>query len=93
MKIEQLYQHFLACNSVCTDTRKISENCIFFALKGENFDANTFANEALEKGAKYVVIDNPSYKIEGKTLLVEDTLIALQKLANHHRKALNTKII
>ena len=93
MKIEQLYQHFLACNSVCTDTRKISENCIFFALKGDNFDANTFTNEALEKGAKYVVIDNPTYKIEGKTLLVEDTLIALQKLANHHRKALNTKII
>ena len=93
MKIEQLYQNFLACNSVCTDTRKISENCIFFALKGENFDANTFANDALEKGAKYVVIDNPSYKIEGKTLLVEDTLIALQKLANYHRKALNTKII
>lgn len=93
MKIEQLYQNFLACNSVCTDTRKISENCIFFALKGENFDANTFANEALEKGAKYVVIDNPSYIIEGKTLLVDDTLIALQKLANYHRKALNTKII
>ena len=93
MKTALLYQHFLSCNSVCTDTRKISENCIFFALKGDNFDANTFTNEALEKGAKYVVIDNPNYQIEGKTLLVEDTLIALQKLANHHRKALNTRII
>jgi len=93
MKTALLYQHFLACNSVCTDTRKISENCIFFALKGDNFDANTFTNEALEKGAKYVVIDNPNYQIEGKTLLVEDTLVALQKLANHHRKELNTKII
>ena len=93
MKTALLYQHFLACNSVCTDTRKISKNCIFFALKGDNFDANTFTNEALEKGAKYVVIDNPNYQIEGKTLLVEDTLVALQKLANHHRKELNTKII
>ena len=93
MKTALLYQHFLSCNSVCTDTRKISENCIFFALKGDNFDANTFTKEALEKGAKYVVIDNPNYQVDGKTLLVEDTLVALQKLANHHRKALNTKII
>jgi UDP-N-acetylmuramoyl-tripeptide--D-alanyl-D-alanine ligase len=93
MKTALLYQHFLACNSVCTDTRKISENCIFFALKGDNFDANTFTNEALAKGAKYVVIDNPNYTIEGKTLLVKDSLVALQKLANHHRKELNSKII
>jgi len=93
MKTALLYQHFLSCNSVCTDTRKISENCIFFALKGDNFDANTFTKEALEKGAKYVVIDNLNYQVDGKTLLVEDTLVALQKLANHHRKALNTKII
>lgn len=93
MKTALLYQHFLSCNSVCTDTRKISENCIFFALKGDNFDANTFTKEALEKGAKYVVIDNPNYQVDGKTLLVEDTLVALQKLANHHRKSLNTKII
>jgi UDP-N-acetylmuramoyl-tripeptide--D-alanyl-D-alanine ligase len=93
MKTALLYQHYLACNSVCTDTRKISENCIFFALKGDNFDANTFTNEALAKGAKYVVIDNPNYQIEGKTLLVEDTLVALQKLANRHRKELTAKII
>ena len=93
MKTALLYQYFLASTSVCTDTRKISENCIFFALKGDNFDANTFTNEALEKGAKYVVIDNQNYQVEGKTILVEDALNALQKLANHHRKELNTKII
>ena len=93
MKTAILYQHFLACNSVSTDTRKISENCIFFALKGDNFDANTFTNEALAKGAKYVVIDNPNYQVEGKTLLVENTLNALQKLANHHRKEIKTQII
>jgi UDP-N-acetylmuramoyl-tripeptide--D-alanyl-D-alanine ligase len=93
MKTALLYQYFLNCNSVCTDTRKITENCIFFALKGENFDANTFATTAIEKGAKYVVIDNPNYEIEGKTILVQDTLVALQKLANFHRKQLHLKII
>lgn len=93
MKTALLYQYYLACNSVCTDTRKISENCIFFALKGDNFDANTFTIEALAKGAKYVVIDNPNYAIEGKTLLVKDSLVALQKIANYHRKELKTQII
>lgn len=93
MKTALLYQYYLACNSVCTDTRKISENCIFFALKGDNFDANTFTSEALAKGAKYVVIDNPNYAIEGKTLLVKDSLVALQKIANYHRKELKTQII
>lgn len=93
MKTALLHQYFLASKSVSTDTRNISKDCIFFALKGDNFDANIFTNEALDKGAKYVVIDNPSYQVEGKTLLVDDTLIALQQLANYHRKMLNTKII
>lgn len=93
MKTALLHQYFLASKSVSTDTRNISKDCIFFALKGDNFDANIFTNEALDKGAKYVVIDNPNYQVEGKTLLVDDTLIALQQLANYHRKMLNTKII
>lgn len=93
MKTALLHQYFLASKSVSTDTRNISKDCIFFALKGDNFDANIFTNEALDKGAKYVVIDNPNYQVEGKTLLVDDTLIALQQLANYHRKILNTKII
>lgn len=93
MKTALLHQYFLASKSVSTDTRNISKDCIFFALKGDNFDANIFINEALDKGAKYVVIDNPNYQVEGKTLLVDDTLIALQQLANYHRKMLNTKII
>ncbi len=66
---------------------------MFFALKGENFDANTFAEEAIKKGAKYVIIDNPNYQIENKTILVEDVLTALQELANYHRKTLKTPII
>ncbi len=91
--IATLHTLFLKCSSVSTDTRKIEKNCLFIALKGENFDANTFAKEALEKGAKYVIIDNPNYKIDDRTLLVENSLIALQELAKHHRNYLNIPII
>lgn len=93
MNIETIYLKFLECNSITTDTRKIEIGNMFFALKGENFDANTFAKQAIEKGAKYVIIDNPDYYIDSKTIVVDDSLIALQKLANYHRKQLNTTII
>lgn len=66
---------------------------MFVALKGENFDANTFSKEALEKGAKYVIIDNPNYQIDERTLLVEDSLVALQELAKYHRSYLGLPII
>jgi UDP-N-acetylmuramoyl-tripeptide--D-alanyl-D-alanine ligase len=93
MKIEKIYKKFLECSGVSTDTRKIEQNTIFFALKGDNFDANTFAEEALKKGAKYVIIDNPDFKINDKTILVKDTLESLQNLANYHRKQLKTVLI
>lgn len=93
MKIEDLHNIFLSCSGISTDTRNIEKNSLFFALKGDNFDANKFANQAIENRAKYAVIDNPDYEIEGKTILVEDSLTTLQKLANFHRKQLNTKII
>ena len=91
--IATLHSLFLNCSNVSTDTRKIEKDSLFVALKGENFDANTFAKEALEKGAKYVIIDNPSYKIDERTLLVEDSLIALQELAKFHRNYLGLPII
>ena len=91
--IATLHSLFLNCSSVSTDTRKIEKNSLFVALKGENFDANTFAKEALEKGAKFVIIDNPNYKIDERTLLVEDSLIALQELAKYHRAYLGLPII
>jgi UDP-N-acetylmuramoyl-tripeptide--D-alanyl-D-alanine ligase len=91
--INTLHSLFLNCTSVSTDTRKIESNCIFFALKGENFDANTFAKEALEKGAKYVVIENSDYFIDERTLLVENTLTTLQELAKFHRNYLGLPII
>ncbi len=91
--IANLHSLFLECSSVSTDTRKIEKNSLFVALKGDNFDANTFAKEALEKGAKYVVIDNPTYLIDNRTLQVKDSLVALQELAKYHRTFLGLPII
>ncbi|MFP9115251.1 UDP-N-acetylmuramoyl-tripeptide--D-alanyl-D-alanine ligase [Flavobacterium sp. RHBU_3] len=93
MDINTLYNHYLESTGVCTDTRKISEGCFFVALKGDNFDANTFAQAALNAGAKYALIDNPEYQVPGKTLLVQDSLTALQQLARHHRHTLGLPVI
>ena len=93
MDSKLLHQYFLECNSVSIDTRKIKLDCMFFAIKGENFDANTFAKEALEKGAKYVVIDNNDYFIDERTILVKNSLMALQELASFHRNFLKLPII
>ncbi|MGH2667238.1 UDP-N-acetylmuramoyl-tripeptide--D-alanyl-D-alanine ligase [Flavobacterium sp.] len=94
MKIEEIYQCFLQCDSVSTDTRKIDPNSLFVALKGDNFDANTFAQEALNKGASFVIIDNKQYYTdEDKMLLVTDSLTALQELAKYHRQQLGLPII
>ncbi|MBN8643590.1 MAG: UDP-N-acetylmuramoyl-tripeptide--D-alanyl-D-alanine ligase [Flavobacteriales bacterium] len=93
MSIQDLHSLFLTCDSVSIDTRKINPNSLFVAIKGERFDANTFAKEALEKGASYVVIDNESYYIDNRTILVNDSLTALQELAQFHRNYLKLPII
>ncbi|MBF00140.1 UDP-N-acetylmuramoyl-tripeptide--D-alanyl-D-alanine ligase [Flavobacterium coralii] len=93
METASLYEYFLQCGSVSTDTRKITPGSIFFALKGDNFNANHFAQEALAKGAAFAVIDEAEYKTADNTLLVDDSLTALQQLANHHRKQLGLPVI
>lgn len=93
MNIENLYLHYKNSSGICTDTRKIIQDCIFFALKGENFDGNQFAEQALEQGASVVVIDNPDYYKNEQTILVKNTLKTLQQLANYHRKKLNTLVV
>ena len=93
MKIEQLHALFLQCHSVCTDTRKIKNNDLFFALKGENFNGNTYTALALENGAKYAVIDEEQFNTSSKTILVKNVLETLQKLASYHRTYLNIPII
>ena len=93
MELKQIHAVFLSCNAVTTDTRKIETNSLFIALKGDRFDANTFAKEALEKGAKAVIIDNRDYFVDQRTILVDDSLSTLQALAKFHRKYLQLPII
>lgn len=90
---EQLYTLFLQHPIISTDTRKIAPGSLFFALKGDKFDANTFAAQALEAGAAYAIIDNPAYQTGGQFILVPDVLTALQDLARHHRRQLNIPVI
>jgi UDP-N-acetylmuramoyl-tripeptide--D-alanyl-D-alanine ligase len=90
---EQLYQFFQKHFVVTTDTRQITEGSIFFALKGETFDGNTFAERALELGAAFAVIDNPAYQKNERLLLVKDVLTALQDLARHHRRQFDIPFI
>ncbi|WP_028283801.1 UDP-N-acetylmuramoyl-tripeptide--D-alanyl-D-alanine ligase [Olleya marilimosa] len=93
MKIDAIHQLFLDCTSICTDTRKVKNNCLFFALSGEKFNGNSFANEALTKGAKYAIIDDAKFKTSHNTILVENSLKTLQELATYHREYLGLKII
>ncbi|GEC79861.1 UDP-N-acetylmuramoyl-tripeptide--D-alanyl-D-alanine ligase [Flavobacterium aquatile] len=93
MTIQEIHQLFLKCTSISIDTRKIQSNSLFVAIRGEKFDANTFAKEALEKGAQFVIIDNSDFYIDDRTILVEDSLKALQELAKFHRRHLKLPII
>lgn len=93
MTIAKLYALFKQCSEVCTDTRKISKDCMFFALKGDNFNGNSFAKEALIKGAKFAVIDESEFNEKESTVLVNNALQTLQQLATYHRNQLNIPII
>ncbi len=93
MDIKIIHNCFLKCKSISIDTRKIEAGSFFVAIKGDNFDANTFAKEALDKGASFVIIDNPDYFIDERTIVVKDSLKTLQALAQFHRKYLNIPII
>jgi UDP-N-acetylmuramoyl-tripeptide--D-alanyl-D-alanine ligase len=93
MNINTLYQYYLENPIICTDTRKISKGCLFFALKGENFNANTFAAKAIELGAAFAVIDDVNYQFNDCFLLFDDTLKTMQDLATYHRKQLQIPVI
>ena len=93
MSIAELYQLYTQNYLVDTDTRTIRQDTLFFALKGANFNGNTFAEKALEVGASYAVIDEAEYKTSDKTILVDDVLKTLQKLANYHRNQLDIPFI
>lgn len=89
----QLYPIFLQHPQICTDSRNCPDGSIFFALKGDNFNANAFALSALEKGCAYAIIDEAEFAIDERFILVDNVLDTLQELARFHRKQLGTTII
>jgi len=94
MEISSLHQLFVnADKAVSTDSRKIEPGCIFFALRGENFNGNQYAQAALEKGASYAIVDDPDWAKTSHCILVNDVLTTLQDLARYHRRQLHIPII
>ena len=94
MNIAPLYTSFLNATKVCTDTRKLEQGDLFFALSGPNFDGNKFAQQALNMGASAVVIDKLNLDLEGENVfVVKNSLETLQALATYHRQKLNTPLI
>lgn len=93
MKAEDIYQLYKKSKGISTDTRNIPKGSIFFALKGENFNGNKFAQKALDEGAMFSVIDNEEYYSSDKTILVSNALETLQEIARLHRRSLKTTII
>jgi len=93
MDIKDLHRIFLQSNGVVTDTRKVEKGKLFFSLKGDNFDGNEFAAQAIEKGALYAVIDQAKYNTDNRYILVADVLKCLQQLAQFHRTYLKIPII
>lgn len=95
MELSALYQIFLDCQSVTTDSRNCPAGSLFIALKGESFNGNAFAGKALEDGCAFAVIDEAEYAVEGDSryIVVTDCLQTLQQLARHHRRQLGTRVI
>lgn len=93
MSTEELYALYKTAAGVTTDTRNITEGCIFFALKGDKFNGNTFAEEALKKGAAYSIVDEAAYAANERCLLFGDVLQTLQQLARHHRRQFGIPVI
>ncbi|MFN8254650.1 MAG: UDP-N-acetylmuramoyl-tripeptide--D-alanyl-D-alanine ligase [Bacteroidales bacterium] len=93
MQIHELHKLFLSSKGVTTDTRKIEKGQIFFALKGENFNGNQFALQAIENGAIYAIVDEEMPVKSNRIILVNDVLACLQDLARYHRNFLGIPVI
>lgn len=93
MDIDELYKIYKQHPDVSTDTRNSTKGSIFFALKGANFNGNEYAEQAINSGCSYAVVDEAKYATHPNILLVDNALETLQKLAKHHRKHIKTPII
>lgn len=91
--MEKLYKLFYETSGICSDSRKITKDCLFICLKGENFNGNVFSELAIQNGAKYVISDEQKYCNEKSIFYVENVLVFLQKLANHHRNQFSIPVI
>ncbi|MCU0370400.1 MAG: UDP-N-acetylmuramoyl-tripeptide--D-alanyl-D-alanine ligase [Bacteroidales bacterium] len=91
--VEEIYDLFVTYPRITTDSRNVPPDSIFFAIKGDLYDGNSFAAEALEKGAIHAIVSDPAAVAGNRYSLVPDTLLALQQLASHHRRQINAKII
>ncbi len=93
MNLEDLYGLYKKHKRVTTDSRIVTKNALFFALKGENFNGNAYAQNALENGCSYAIIDEKKFAKNDKYILVNNVLEVLQKLGNHHRRKLGIPIL
>jgi len=94
ISIEELYACFQESDfKICTDTRQLEPGALFVCLKGENFNANQFAAKAIESGCRYAIVDEEQYLVHPNIKFVDNTLSALQKLANYHRKQFNLPVL
>ncbi|MDR1756581.1 MAG: UDP-N-acetylmuramoyl-tripeptide--D-alanyl-D-alanine ligase [Culturomica sp.] len=93
MDVIDLYERFVKGRRVTTDSRSVAPGDVFFALKGERFNGNCFAEQALKEGASCVVIDEAAYRTDSRMILVEDVLSCLQETAKLHRRRLGVPIL
>ena len=93
MSIEDLYNLYLKCSGISTDSRFIRKDELFFSLKGPNFNGNKYAQKAVESGAKYAVVDEKEFAIDKRYILVKNCLESLQEISNYHRNKLKVKVI
>ena len=91
--MKELFELFYKSSGVSTDTRKIQNNCLFIALKGDNFNGNSFSKQAINKGASFAIVDEKEFADNKQIFLVNDSLLFLQALARHHRKKINKPVI
>jgi UDP-N-acetylmuramoyl-tripeptide--D-alanyl-D-alanine ligase len=93
MHMDELYSLYVESGMISTDSRQIAPGSIFFALRGAKFNANEFARQALESGARWAVVDDPSVGNDNRFIVVKDVLITLQDLARYHRAQLSIPVI